>query len=352
MNRYWNLRDETYRLFHRWPVMLAFFTLGCLLGWLLSYLWPASYKASREVYVGLNAYRTYSDTNFLALAKPRYSNIDNYHYWQMNQLNTTLVLDGLLQQTLDELGKQDPYWQTVDVESFRNLLDTDWRTAGEWRLSATHRDRARALQALAAWSQVGTEQVKNAVDSARTVILIDQDLEQAADELFAAQRRSQALAASQARLQAWLGQSGGLPADQPLTPLERWDVFSAAAGLALDDPAWQALLSSQPAADALPEAYQAWVELVLEQIKQEAAALPGQIATLETQRQTLKDEYAAESANSLSLSPNLEIQETGPENVQVVRPTTTLILAGGFIGLLAWLWVELVRITRRVQRRE
>jgi hypothetical protein len=352
MNRYWNLRDETYRLFHRWPVGAAFFVAGCLLGWLLSYLWPASFKANRDIYVGLNAYRTYSDTNFLALAKPRYSNIDNYHYWQMNQLNTSLMLDGLLQQTLAELGKQDPYWQSVDVESFRDLLDTDWRTAGEWRLSVSHRDRARALQALEAWSRVGTEQVKSAVDSARTVILTDQDLEQVSDELFAAQRRSQALAASQARLQEWLGQSGSLPADQPLTPLERWNLSSAVASLALDDPAWQELLSSQPAADAPPAVYQAWLELALEQIKLEADALPGQIAALEGQRQALKEKYTSESANSLSLSPNLEIQEIGPGNAQILRPTTTLILVGGFIGLLAWLLVELVRITRRVQIRE
>ena len=352
MNRYWNLRDEYYRLFHRWPAMLAFFVVGCLLGWLLSYLWPAYYKAGRDVYVGLNAYRTYSDTNFLALAKPRYSNIDNYHYWQMNQLNTALMMDALLQQTLDELGEQDPYWDTVDVEGFRDLLDTDWRTAGEWSLSVSHPDRARALQALEIWSEVATEQLQSAVDSARTVILTDQDLEQVADDLFAAQRRTQALASSQMKLQEWLEQSASLPADQPLAPVERWNIFSTAAGLALDDPAWQALLNSQPAADALPAAYQAWIRLVLEQIEREAAVLPRQIAALEEQRQALNEKYSAESENSLGLSPNLEIQEIGPENAQIVRPTTTLILVGGFIGLLVWLLVELIRITRRVQARE
>jgi hypothetical protein len=66
----------------------------------------------------------------------------------------------------------------------------------------------------------------------------------------------------------------------------------------------------------------------------------------------LEGEYSIESANSLGLSPNLEIEQFGPLSTQVVRPATTLALAGGFIGLLLWLLIELVRITRRVQARE
>ena len=352
MNRHWILRDEYYRLFHRWPFMLAFFALGCLLGWLLAYLWPAYFKASRDVYVGLNAYRTYSDTNFLALAKPRYSNIDNYHYWQMNQLNTILVMDALLQETLDELGELDPYWDSLEVQDFRDLLDTDWRTAGEWNLSVSHPEQARARQALDVWSEVAVRRAQSAVDSARDTFMIDQELEQAAENLFTAQQRAQALTASQTSLLKWLEQSASLTPDQPLSPAERWQIFSAATSLALEDLAWREILESQPAADALPGAYQSWVTEVLEQIDMEIAAMPGHIASLEEQREALKEKYSAASANSLSLSPNLEIQQLGPVNAQIVRPTTTLLLVGGFIGLLLWLLIELIRITRRVQARE
>lgn len=352
MNRHWVLRDEYYRLFHRWPTMAAFFALGCLLGWLLAYLWPASFKASRDVYVGLNAYRTYSDTNFLALAKPRYSNIDNYHYWQMNELNTFLSMDDLLQEALLELQAQDTYWDSVDVSEIRDLLDTDWRTAGEWSLSVSHPDQARAEQALEVWSDVAVERARSAVSSARSTIVIDQELEQAVEELFAARQRQQALGASQTNLQDWLEQSAGSPPDQPLPPIERWRVFSAATSLALDDPAWRAILESQPAADAPPEAYRSWIAQVLLQIDLELADLPRHIAMLEEERAVLEEKYSSESANSLSLSPNLEIEQFGPVSSQIVRPATTLVLVGGFIGLLSWLLIELVRITRRVQARE
>ena len=352
MNRHWTLRDEYYRLFHRWPVMVAFFALGCLLGWLLAYLWPAFFKASRDIYVGLNAYRTYSDTNFLALAKPRYSNIDNYHYWQMNQLNTFLLMEDVLQETLVELREQDSYWDSVDVIEFQDLLDTDWRTAGEWSLSVSHPDEARAQQALEVWSEVAVESARSAISSARNTIVIDQELEQAAEGLSAARERQQALAASQNKLQDWIEESTSLTQDQPLPPAERWRVFSAATSLALDEPAWREIVESQPAADAIPEAYRSWITQVLLQIDLEMVDLPQHIAALEQERTTLEGEYSIESTNSLSLSPNLEIEQFGPMSTQIVRPVTTLVLAGGFIGLLLWLLIELVRITRRVQARE
>jgi hypothetical protein len=352
MNRYWNLRDEFYRLFHRWPAMLAFFALGCLAGWLLAYLWPAYFKASREIYVGLNAYRTYSDANFLALAKPRYSNIDNYHYWQMNQLDTILVMDALLQETLDDLREQDPYWENLDIQGLRDLLDTDWRTAGEWSLSVSHPDQGRARQALEAWSNLALERAQVAVSAARDTFIIDQELEQIAGDLFSAQKRLQALAASRAVLQSWQQKLRAYPEGQSLLPAERWQIFSAAASLALDDPAWRTILANQPSADSAVRAYRIWIPQVLQQIEQEMNALPDQITMLEEQRDALKEKYSSESANSLGLSPNLEFQQIGPVSTQVLRPTTTLILVGGFVGLLVWIFVGLIRITRRVQARD
>jgi hypothetical protein len=352
MNRFWNLRDEYYRLFHRWPAMVAFFAVGCLLGGLLAYLWPSYFKATREIYVGLNAYRAYSDASFLALAKPRYANIDNYHYWQMNQLDTILITDALLQEAMDELRTLDPYWQSVDIEEFRQMLDTDWRTAGAWSLNVSHPDQARGRQALEIWSKIAVQHVQSAVGAARNTFMVDQELEQTAEELFTARQRQGTLAAGQASLQDWLELSASLPLDQPLSPAERWRVFSATSALALDEPAWHAILESQPEMDASPEAYRQWVSQVLEQIALEVEDLPSRIAALEQERTTLDYQYSDESALSLGLSPNIEIEQFGSLSSRIVRPTTTLILVGGFTGLLLWLLVELVKITRRVQVRE
>jgi hypothetical protein len=50
----------------------------------LSYAWPSHSRATSQIYLALNPYRRYSDAMFEALANPRYSNLDNYQYWQMS----------------------------------------------------------------------------------------------------------------------------------------------------------------------------------------------------------------------------------------------------------------------------
>jgi hypothetical protein len=167
--------------------------------------------------------------------------------------------------------------------------------------------------------------------------------------LFAARRRQGTLTASQVSLQDWLEHSTGLPQDQPLSPVEKWRVFSVTSALALDDPAWRTLLENQPDADASPQAYRDWVSQVLGQVDLELAALPSRLAALEQEREALEEQYSEESALSLGLSPNIEIEQFGTPDSRIFRPTTTLILVGGFVGLLLWLLVELVKITRRVQ---
>jgi uncharacterized protein involved in exopolysaccharide biosynthesis len=57
----WNFRDEILAAAHRWYWVVASFLLGALLGWLVSFVWPAPYRATLNLYVGLNAYRATRD---------------------------------------------------------------------------------------------------------------------------------------------------------------------------------------------------------------------------------------------------------------------------------------------------
>ena len=147
----WSLAKELYRSFHQWPVILLFMGVGALVGWSLTFMLPANYRAVEQVYVGLNPYRAFSDANFLAVARPKYSNIDDYKNWQMSQLETVIYLDTFMDATLDRLRKQDPYWDNMDANQLFNILEADWRTAGVWSLIATHPDplpRATSSQRL------------------------------------------------------------------------------------------------------------------------------------------------------------------------------------------------------------
>jgi hypothetical protein len=347
MERHWLLRDEYYRALHCWPILLACFALGSLLGWLAAYIWPAYYQATREVYVGLNPYRTYSDTRFLALAKPRYSNIDNYHYWQMNQLDQAIYLDDVLEQTLDELRNQNAYWQTLNGDQLRERLDTDWRTAGAWKLNAVDADRERARQLLRTWGEIAAKYVQDAVQASRRTLAIDQELQASAAELVDSELRQQKLSASRQALQEWIVAAAALPPDQPLDAPERWRLFALSASLAQDDPGWRSLMSEQPGRDAPRQAYALWVAQVLAQIDADQTGLQERIASLRQQRQALQAQYSAEMDRSLGLSPNLDVKNLGSVEVRLVRPATTLALIGGFVGMLVWIFAQLVLIARR-----
>lgn len=347
MNKHWQLRDEWYRIFHNWPVLAALFLLGGLLGWAAGWIWPSYSRASREVYVALNPYRAYSDAQFLALAKPRYSNIDNYHYWQMNQLETAILRSDLLRAALEKLRTQDPYWNNIDADGLRAMLDSEWRTAGAWRLSVFHGDGRRARQALEAWSEQIMTVIPQAVSAARETFVLDQQLGEANRDLTAARLRQTTLLQAEAGLQAWREQAAGLPADQSLSPKARWQVFSLSTAHALDTPAWQALLDAQPKPDAPANEYLSWSEQVLAEVRAELAALPEQIQVQEIQAQDLQARYDAAASASLSLSPNLAVESIGAVQVEKMRPTATLALVGAFLGMLAGLLLQLVRITRR-----
>ncbi len=183
MNNKWSLSEEIYRAFHRWPTLAGVILLGCLAGWLVSFLMPPYYRAITYIYVALNPYRTYSDTNFLALARPKYSNIDDYKDWQMTQLESVIYLDEFILETLDRLRETNPDWQDFTAAELREILEADWRSAGTWSLIANSPDSDLAEQASSTWSAVVVERVRVAIESARQTFVIDQDLQAISEQI-------------------------------------------------------------------------------------------------------------------------------------------------------------------------
>ncbi len=349
MNRQWFFREEFYRSFHRWPITIVFITLGCLIGWAFSLIWPSYYRATSQVYVGFNPYRAYSDTNFLALSKPRYANLDNYLYWQMYQLEGVIFLQDFIQEALDRLQQTDAYWIDSDDSQLLNMLDAEWRTAGLWSLTAEHRDPKRATQAVQAWSQVVAERVKESVQSARNTFMIDQQLQVVNTDLEETRSREQNLHLTKSALLDWREVYQGFPKDQPLEVEERWRVIYLATHLAQFTPPWQTLLEDQPPEDSFPDAYFDWINQIIPLIDAESQILKQQITSLEEEQTNLKKAYSPEADGSLGLSPNLEVKEVKYLPTKIIRPASTLALIGGIVGLLIWILCQLVIITNRVK---
>jgi hypothetical protein len=349
MNKSWYLREEIYLSLHRWPSMLVLFAIGCLLGWALSAIWPASYRAGSQIHVGLNPYRTYSDVNFLALAKPSYANIDNYHTWQMSQLSSIIYMDQFIQPTLEELRRQDEYWENIDPARLRAMLKAEWRTAGTWNLMANNAQPERAVQAAKAWGDVVVPQVKEAVMASRQTFMIDQDLQATAEEQLQSTLRQQELESTRDALQEWIAAAQKLPGSQPLEPAERWRLLGMVTRLARYTPGWMAALQDQPSPEAPPGDYSPWIGQITAYIDTELEALEQRLAFLEAEQSRLSEQYSIASDKSLGLSPNLEVESVDLIATRIVRPTVTLVLVGGIVGLLIWVLIQLVMITRRTK---
>ena len=342
----WTLREALFITFHNWPLLLACIITGALLGFGFSYIWPSYYRTSSNIYIGLNPYRKFSDTNFEALANPKYSNLDNYHYWQMSQLNSAILMDSYLTATLDRLRQADPYWQTVDVAHLRGMLETEWRSSGTWSLIANHPVLLFAQQAARKWSDVVIEQVPQAVMAARDTFRIDQKLQSNENAILQATLRLRELSAAQKGLQEWLKFSQNNPPESAVESTQRWQLLATITRLADYSPVWMEVLHNQPEADAKTETYLVWIDHTLPLLETEAATMHQRIVFLNQQQIELATQYSQASRKSLSFSPNIEIQRKEDLTPLKMRPSSTLILVGGITGLLIGLLAQLVIITR------
>ena len=349
MNKYWSLREEFYRALHRWPSMLLFFGVGSILGIAISFIWPSKYRATSQIFIALNPYRTFEDAKFLALTKPKYQNIDNYHYWQMSQLEGAIYLDEFMQETLDELRHNDPYWETVTTEQLSAMLDAEWRSAGKWELVAENRDPQHAAEAAETWGKVIIKRIQEAVLSARDVFMIDQDLQAVANEKQDTDLRIQQLTDTKLSILEWQTAASDLPKDQPLDSVQRWQALALAAQPAQFTPLWTAALEQQPAADASLDAYLAWSEELQAVIDAELAVLEKRLDSLNQQHSDLQEEYSIAFDQSMGISPNIEIEDIKSLPAKIVRQTSTFALIGGAISLLIWVLTQLVIITNREQ---
>ena len=347
--KYWSLREEIYRSLHQWPAMVMFFLIGCALGWGVSFLLPPTYRASSQIYVGLNPYRAYSDSLFLALARPKYTNIDDYKNWQMSELESVIFLDQILENTLEELRREDSHWLPADIGTLQGMLEAEWRSAGTWSLVAESPEETYATQAVEAWRQVTLTFVLDAVQSAQEMIMVDEELQLTLKDQLETRSRWEKLTQTKSDLETWMESAQASDKDQPLNPVERWVVLSMVTNAADFSQEWHSILKMQPEVDDPEQAYIDWATMILNTIESEVSSLENHGEILEGKREALEAQYTALSKESKGLSPNLVIEGFDNAATKRLRPTGVTTLLGGLIGLLGWILFQLVRITRRFQ---
>jgi len=225
------------------------------------------------------------------------------------------------------------------------MLDSEWRTTGTWSLIANHPDAEHARQAARTWSNIAVEKIRAAVDASRRTFMVDQELQAGESEMLQASLRISELDTTRKALEEWQRTLKLRDPTALLDPEERWELASLITHTAKFTPAWMSLLESQPLVEEPIDGYLVWIEQAIQAIQVENSALQERIASLDIGLIEQAQRFSVESRDSMSFSPNIEVERKEDLAARQVRPTSTFIITGGIIGLLGWLLFELVQIS-------
>ncbi|MBS1248632.1 MAG: hypothetical protein MAG431_00190 [Chloroflexi bacterium] len=175
----WSFRDEILRMTRQWYIVLAFIVAGGLLGLGGAYLYPAPYRATADLYVGIDVIRVGEMAHVIPLAETEPLNLDDYKNWQLKQVADVISSEKVLTKTLDSLREQDAYWDQVKTEVLAERMDIYWYDAGNWRLEVIHPQTAYAAQAVEAWREAGYTRVEELLVHAEHAAELDAELQSA-----------------------------------------------------------------------------------------------------------------------------------------------------------------------------
>jgi len=333
----WNLRTELLEFAHYWPATFLAFLLGSLIGFGLSYLFPTPYRAEAGLSVVYNG-------DFF----PR--NPDDYKNWYLGQLDVFVKSDEVLQDTLNRLQQEDPYWKTVSLDGLRQSLHTYWRNAGKWRLVAESSVPGQANQAVQAWRAAILDQANASIGAANNMLDLTNRYNGVIHLEAEAEMRLQELSAVTSALQSWQTTLQG-KGQAPLGTLDRWHLLSLVSRATSLSSGSQSLLTDPPAQAAPAQSYLPWIEQTLADLTDETDIVQKQAADLASQRDGLNHSWTEANSASAGLSAYMTVKSISNDYQAAtqVRMQGAAALIGGVIGLIVWVLIWLGRPLRRAR---
>lgn len=341
-----SVREEILQTSHRWPVVYLFCLAGIVVGWGVSLFWPTSYRAAKEIYVGINPYRALDDRSASDYAEVKFTNPDDYKNWQMANLNAIIQMDWLLQKTLVQLRLDDTYWENVTLEELGEMLYVNWRNAGKWHLVAESDERQRAAQAVTAWHNIVIDELQAATLEAQDALIYDKQVQEISANQIDMELQISELRQFLGELNAWekvyLQPAGKHQIDERAR--RELDFLTAR-----KENGWLWISQFEPLfpQSSEPQAYREWLGLLRNAAEIELQSISSQLNFLVEQHQQINMQYKQASQNSYGISGNMVIEEIREKSIEqyAVRPAGLIILVGGFIGLLLWIVYWLITIT-------
>ena len=335
----WSLREEILALSHFWWMPILAFLIGGLIGWGVSYLLPANYRAESGMSVAYNG-------------DAIYRNPDDYKNWNLEQLDSLAFAPDVLQKTLNRLRQVDGYWSNISKKNLQKMLTLSWRNTGAWRMTARSDTKEHAAQAAQTWTDAFFETYQQASQAASELFILHQRLS-ALDNIRAVNlwRNSELLGIQQA-LESWKSAAENKDATQVLDTSSRWQLMSQVSRAAGFDPAWQSLLQSIPDPQAALSEYFPWLEKVTHSLNGELETLKTQYESLEKDRAESGQKYPKTLEQSRGLSATVIMAKAGDSTPEVaaLRTPNQWALVGGLLGVLVWIFVGILRISLRLRK--
>lgn len=344
----WSFRDELLKATHHWPMLALFCLLGSLFGWAVSMVWPTPHRATRELYVGLNVYNSTERTKITEYAGVEIVNANDFKNWQMASLNSLILKDDVIDETLRRLKQADPYWNSFNRNELADSLDVYWRNAGKWRLVAENQDPNRAAQAVIAWEDVVVDRVHAAVLAAQQAMVLELQMVALAEQRASIITQIE----SHQRLVEEFNKTKKLiesrPKDQVVTSKEHWQIWqlSHAAGAYIQNPGLFEQFPREPTAAVF---YDQWIVQIIPFIQENRSSLQQQKQSLDASMQEIAAQFSEASQKSLGLSATLDVDKISETRIQstVVRPIGPLMLVGSMLGSIVWIIYWLSTISSR-----
>jgi hypothetical protein len=299
--------------------------------------------------VELNPYRVLDDQYIPEFTNAEFRNIDDYKHWQMLQLSIVVKSDPYLNETLIRLREIDPYWDSIEIQDLRDILNANWRNAGQWLLIADVENSLRSVEAIETWQDVILNLTNDSIAHSRELFNLELTLRSLNDELVKNQLQQAALKESLVGLIDALNELNNSEGDFRLSEPDRDDLFTLMNQIAELTTGGYVILEEFPDDGAPVSDYLTWIERVILIVEKdiESSKRAEGILNEQISRVTSEWESGIQAAQGLSATLSLKKTQAGEPEIRQVRSYSLAALIGTLVGLLLWILVFLIQITRK-----
>ena len=341
----WKIRDEALRTVSQWYLVLIFIVVGALIGFLIAYLVPSPYRATADLYIGIDVVRVNEMEHIIPIAKEEPLNLDDYKNWQLKQVADILTTNMVIDNTILALQEKDPYWNNISREDFHNAIDIYWYDSGIWQLEVVFDDGEMAAMAVETWLDIGHQKITELIAISEAAASLDNQVWSFNKAIGVVKERRTNLRTFLSSSDEWKLRLEDLDQNEPLAEDIHTEITDWIRVYGTENSSWQVPLDNFPQPEQAVTSYLLWLGEVQSTAKTALQEVQIEMDILQSDRDEILPDYHQSLDDSLGLSANLVLlPNTSVTTINLVRSTDMLTLGGAFLGLMGWFLFIVVRI--------